>query len=113
MRLIAIVRSHSSRVVSSNGTIGKIPALRTSTDTDPSSASTRSNAASMAASSLTSQAIPRIPGCAGASRSSAATFAPLPCRTSAMRWPMPRPAPVTTATRPDSPSTWIIAALLV
>jgi hypothetical protein len=61
VRLTASVRSHSSLVVSSNGSTGRIPALSTAIETGPHRRSTSDTAPSTAASSVTSQTIPSMP----------------------------------------------------
>src|SRR5581483_11610955 len=79
-----------------------MPALRTSSSTAPSSRSTRANAASTDPGEVTSSSTPSTPSSSGARRSPSATRAPWSRSVSAMQRPMPRPPPVTNATRPSS-----------
>jgi len=105
VRFTSIVFCHEASDVASSSSTMKMPAFRTSTSTGPSSLSTCEKPRSTAASSETSIATAVPPSKGTASRSAAATRAPCAASVSAIARPIPRPAPVTSATRPSSPLT--------
>jgi hypothetical protein len=108
--LTSITRSHSSaeteRIVAIEG--GAIPALAIATSSPPKRSTTSATAARIAPASVTSAAIPivRSPIRSAASRASLASRstiaieAPRACICRAVSKPIPRAAPVTSATLP-------------
>ena len=109
VRFTSSVRCHCSLSSSSSEHGTKMPAQVTSVAAGPSSASTSASPAATEVESPTSIATPNARGMSGASRSHAATRAPSARNVSATLRPMPRAAPVTTATRPSNPcsESWV------
>src|SRR4051812_21120244 len=116
-RWTAITASQSSSLILKIRLSRMMPALLTSTLGAPSSVVTRSTAAPTAAASATSTPTPSarpplaviastVPAHADSSRSSTATANPSCARRVATAAPMPRAAPVTTATR------WVLASVM-
>ena len=108
-KLIARTLSQVSSALFTNGSALSQPALLTRMSVGPRRRSASAIAAATAPASVTSMRRPMPPTASPASRavrsstSSAATFAPSAARRSAIARPMPRPAPVTSATRSVSP----------
>src|SRR5262245_46716407 len=112
VRLTRSVCSQISGVVSANGTDSSTAAAQTRAETGPTAAAAskrRSTSAALLTSVRTAMASPsasRIrpatPARAAASRAASTTRAPTAARASAVAAPMPRLAPVTTASRPAS-----------
>ena len=110
IRLTSTTRFHSSpgivRAVVTVG--GAIPALATAMSSPPKRSTTAATAASIPPSSVTSAPTPKARGpirsaasrASSASRSSTATEAPRRCSCRAVSKPIPRAAPVTSATLP-------------
>ncbi len=106
-RFTASVRSRSSVEASCSGPAsGKIPALFTSTSRPPISSRIRSVAAAISSSSVTSSLTARWSSAVTSlvSRAPAYTVAPRSVRSAAICSPIPRVAPVTSATCPSSDS---------
>src|SRR6266581_2852291 len=101
-RFTAIVRENSSGVVSTTGLMKKMPALFTTTSGTPRSVSTRPRARSTATGSVTSQRRSVRPSAVPSTRvrASRTTCAPAAYRSSATASPIPRDAPVTSASFP-------------
>src|SRR5437870_793744 len=113
-RWTAIIRSHSSSVISRSGTSPAMPASFTRMCTGPSAAWRRSTAAATLAALATSASMATARRWSAAtssatcrpppwSRSSTATSAPSRARRRQIARPMPEAPPVTTAFRPLSP----------
>src|SRR5438128_276704 len=111
LRLTSMMRSHVASESSRNGTIGSTAALVTATSIRPQARSIASKPSRTEAESATSiwsasafaRPIRRAAACAVVgSMSATATLAPSRAKASAMAWPIPRPAPVTSATWPLS-----------
>src|SRR5215207_10132496 len=113
LRFTARVRDHTSKPSSSDGATAPTPALLTRTSMRPCSAASASNRAVTAAGSDTSTVAAlaaagpadrrrsAVADASSSSRSATTTVAPCAARSSAIAAPRPRPAPVTTATRPS------------
>src|SRR5581483_10082702 len=109
-RLTSMMRPHVAGSLSRNGPITSMPALLTRMSIGPSSASVRCTAAWTLGASVTSTRMPAAEGAClpatatarSSSRSHTATAAPAAASAPTIASPIPRPPPVTTATRPCS-----------